>query len=153
MRYGPEWEVVERPLLEHLSSLGWETLVWSERQVTDNVARLSDRDVLLEQRLGSALLKINQGPDDLPWLDEVRINSAAAELRSMPAGAKLLEANRVSTDLLLGGLQSRGLRGGMVVGIGPLITSIGTTGGLMTFLRCRSSRLRHRVRRRTFGPM
>ena len=29
---GPEWEKVERPLLDHLSSLGWQTLIWSERQ-------------------------------------------------------------------------------------------------------------------------
>ena len=111
MTSGPEWEVVEWPLLEHLGSLGWETLVWSERRVTDNVARLSDRDVLLEQRLGSALLRINLGPDDVPWLDEVRINGAVAELRSMPAGVKLLEANRVSTGLLLGGVAVVGLDG------------------------------------------
>jgi hypothetical protein len=38
--------------------------------------------------------QINLGPDNVEWLDEARINSAVAELRSMPAGAKLLEANR-----------------------------------------------------------
>ena len=63
MSFGPEWDLVERPLLEHLTALGWETLVWSERQPTENVARLSDRDVLLEQRLRSALVKINRGPN------------------------------------------------------------------------------------------
>ena len=31
--------MVERPLLEHLGSLGWETLIWSKRQITDNVSR------------------------------------------------------------------------------------------------------------------
>ena len=67
--------------------------------------------MLLEQRLGSALLRINSGPDDLPWLDEVRINGAIAELRSMPAGVKLLETNRVSTKLLLGGVTVAGLDG------------------------------------------
>ena len=111
MRSGPEWKMVEWPLLEHLSSLGWETLVWAERQVTDHVARLSDRDVVLEQRLGSALLRINPAPGNMPWLDEVRIQEAVAELRSMPAGVKLLEANRVSTDLLLGGVTVAGLGG------------------------------------------
>ena len=95
--------MVERPLLEHLGRLGWETLVWSQRQVADRVERLSDRDVLFEQRLGSALLRMNLGPDGLPWLDEVRVKAAVAELGSMPAGVRLLEANRVSTDLLLGG--------------------------------------------------
>ena len=63
MSYGPEWGLVERPLLEHLAALGWGRLVWSERQLTHNVSRLSDRDVLLEQRLRSALGKINLVPD------------------------------------------------------------------------------------------
>ena len=59
MTSAPEWELVERPLLVHLASLGWETLLWSERQLSHNVDRSSDRDVLLEQRLRSALLRIN----------------------------------------------------------------------------------------------
>ena len=58
-----------------------------------------------------ALWQINLGPDNVEWLDEARINSAIAELRSMPAGAKLLEANRLSTDLLLGGVTVPGLDG------------------------------------------
>ena len=103
--------MVERPLMEHLSSLGWETLIWSERQPTDNVARLFDRDVILEQRLRSVLVKINLGPNRKSWLDETRIKAAVAELGSMPAGAKLLEANRLSTDLLLGGVTVAGLEG------------------------------------------
>ena len=111
MTWGPEWELVEGPLLEHLGRLGWETVVWSERQVADRVGRLSDRDVFFEERLGSALLRINPGPDGLPWLDEVRVKAAVAELGSMPAGVKLLEANRVSTDLLLGGVTVAGLDG------------------------------------------
>ena len=111
MTSGPEWNEVERPLLEHLSSLGWETLVWSERRVGDRVGRLSDRNVLLEGRLRSALLRINRGPDGLPWLDEVRVKAAVAELRSVPAGVRLLEANRVSTGLLLGGVAVAGFDG------------------------------------------
>ena len=88
MTSGPEWEQVERPLLEHLASLGWATLVWSERQPSHHVDRSSDRDALLEQRLRSALLRINPGPDGTPWLDEARINAAVAELRSPPAGGQ-----------------------------------------------------------------
>ena len=111
MSSGPEWEQVERPLLDHLSSLGWETLIWSERQAGGVDARASDRDVLLERRLGAALKKINHSPDREPWLDDARISAAVAELRSMPAGAKPLEANRLSTDLLLGGTTVNGLDG------------------------------------------
>ena len=111
MSSGPEWEQVERPLLEHLFSLGWETLNWSQRQADGVDLRSSDRDVLLERRLGSALEKINRGPDGKPWLDGARIGSAVADLRSMQAGAKLLEANRLSTELLLGGVTVAGLTG------------------------------------------
>ena len=111
MTTGPEWEQVERPLLEQLFSLGWETLVWSERQADGIDFRSSDRDVLLERRLRAALLEINRGPDGEPWLDEARVGSAVAELRSLPAGVKLLEANRASTTLLLGGVPVSGLEG------------------------------------------
>ncbi|MDE0120944.1 MAG: type I restriction endonuclease subunit R [bacterium] len=111
MTVGPEWELVERPLLRHLALLGWEMLVWSERQLSDDVARLSDRDVLLEQRLRSALVRINLGPDGEPWLDAARIKGAVAELGSMPAGSGLFEANRLSTDLLLGGVTVAGVEG------------------------------------------
>lgn len=83
MTSGPEWELVERPLLQHLSALGWEILVWAERQPADGVARSSDRDVHLEQRLRSALMNINPGPTDRPWLDETRIKGAFAELLSL----------------------------------------------------------------------
>ena len=109
MSSGPEWEKVERPLLDHLSSLGWETLNWSERQADGVDARASDRDVLLERRLGSALKKINRGPDGAAWLDEARISAAIAELRSMPAGAELLEANQQATEVLLQGFAVAGL--------------------------------------------
>ena len=109
MTSGPEWEKVERPLLSHLAALGWETLIWSERKQTDNVDRSSERDVLLEERLAIALRSNNPGPDGTPWLDETRINAAVAELRSMPAGAKLLEANQQATRLLLQGFAVEGL--------------------------------------------
>ena len=111
MSAGPEWEKVEGPLLEQLFRLGWETLVWSERDSEGLDFRSSDRDVLLERRLRAALLEINRGPDGGPWLDEARIGSAVAELRSLPAGVKLLEANRQSTEMLLRGVPVAGLEG------------------------------------------
>ncbi|WP_420451415.1 type I restriction endonuclease [Ilumatobacter sp.] len=111
MSLGPEWEMVERPLLDHLASLGWDTLIWGEQQPSDDCDRSSERDVLLEKRLRLALWQFNLGPNNVEWLDEARINSAIAELRSMPAGAKLLEANRLSTELLLGGVTVPGLDG------------------------------------------
>lgn len=111
MSVGPEWEKVERPLLHQLASLGWETLIWGDQQPGDDCDRSSERYVLLEKRLRRAMRQINLGPDGVEWLDEARINSAVAELQSMPAGAKLLEANRLSTELLLGGVTAPGLDG------------------------------------------
>ena len=111
MTKGPEWQKVEWPLLEHLELLGWKTLVWSERQPDDRVDRSSDRNVVLDQRLYSSLSRLNPGPDGEPWLDEARINTAFVELVSMPAGAKLLEANKLVTKLLLGGVTVSGVEG------------------------------------------
>ena len=111
MSSGPEWEKVERPLLDQLASLGWETLIWGEQHPGDDCERSSERDVLLEKRLRLSLYEINLGPGRTTWLDGARIDAAVAELRSMPAGAKLLEANRLSTDLLLGGVTVPGLDG------------------------------------------
>ena len=111
MTSGPEWEKVERPLLEHLAVLGWDTLIWADRRPSDKVDRSSDRNVILEQRLHSSLLKLNPGPDGEPWLDAARIKSATSEIQSMPAGAKLLEANKRATDLLLRGVTVPGLQG------------------------------------------
>jgi type I restriction enzyme R subunit len=108
---GPEWELVERPLLALLASLGWETLVWGDQQPGDHCERGSERDVLLEQRLRPALRHINLGPEGVEWLEEPRINSAVAELRSMHPGMKLIEANKRSTELLLGGVTVPGLEG------------------------------------------
>lgn len=111
MSGGPEWEKVERPLLDQLASFGWEVLIWGEQQSDDDCDRSSERDVILEKRLRRAIRQINLGPDNVEWLDGARINSAIAALRSMPAGARLLEANRLSTDFLLRGVTVPGLDG------------------------------------------
>ena len=111
MSSGPEWELVERPLLDQLGSLGWETLIWGEQQPADDCDRASERDVLLEQRLRLALYEINLGPESTTWLDEPRINAAVAELRSMQPGVRLLEANQLSSTLLIGGVTVPGLEG------------------------------------------
>jgi type I restriction enzyme, R subunit len=108
---GPEWEFVEKPLLAQLASLGWSTLNWPDAQPSENVGRPSNRAVLLEGRLRNSMRAINIDPAGNPWLDEHRLNAAIAELRSMPAGIKLLEANRKSTELLLNGTTVSGVDG------------------------------------------
>jgi type I restriction enzyme, R subunit len=108
---GPEWDLVELPLLEQLSALGWQTLIWGDHQLSDRLDRSSEREVLLEQRLRTSMQAINPGPDGQTWLDDARLNAAVAELRSMPAGSRLMEANRRSAELLLGGVTVPGLEG------------------------------------------
>ena len=61
MTSGPEWEKVERPLLEHLASVDWETLIWSERQPSHNVDRSSDRG-----RASRAAASL-RAAEDQPW--------------------------------------------------------------------------------------
>ena len=111
MTSGPEWHRVEGPLLHQLSLLGWETLIWPNREDEHRVTRSSDREVLLEQRLRTALVRVNPGPYGNDWLDEARVGAAIAALRSPAAGTKLLEANRQSTSLLLAGVTVPGLAG------------------------------------------
>ena len=110
MSRSPEWEQVGQPMLKQLQSLGWETLVWSERR--HSLERRSSRGVLLEQRLHRALKKINRGPDGGPWLDGWRIGSTVADLRTPSEGASnLLKANRHCTGMLLDGTTVAGLDG------------------------------------------
>ncbi|MXX65034.1 MAG: HsdR family type I site-specific deoxyribonuclease [Acidimicrobiia bacterium] len=111
MTSGPEWDMVERPLLEHLAALGWETLIWSERRPSHQVDRSSGRDVILEKRLAHVLKRINPGPDGQAWLDDTRIRAAISELKSTPPGTRLFEANQRSTELLLKGVTVDGLDG------------------------------------------
>ena len=111
MSGGPEWEYVERPLLDQLKALGWSVLNWPAATSSDEVERSSDRAVLLEQRLRRQMFERHVDQSGNRWLDETRLNAAIAELRSMPAGTKLLEANRMSTELLLNGTTVTGLEG------------------------------------------
>ncbi len=111
MNSGPEWDFVEEPLLAELASLGWSTLDWAAAQPGDNVERSSVRAVLLEHRLRQRMSENNVDQHRNPWLDDLRLSAAIAELRSMPAGIKLLEANRASTELLLGGTNVPGVEG------------------------------------------
>lgn len=110
MSGGPEWELVEEPLLRQLESLGWETIVWGQHSADDQLDRASERDVLLERRFATALFNINLGTSDsTTWLDSARVKAAIAELKAVAHGTRLLEANQQSTELLLSGVSVPGL--------------------------------------------
>ena len=89
MNAGPEYTEVEKPLLNQLSGLGWQVIEGSKSNpaVTE---RESFRGSILEERLRTALLKINPGPDGSPWLDDSRLSEVVSSLTRSEVG-KLIE--------------------------------------------------------------
>src|SRR5712691_4567142 len=115
MTLGPEYEQVERPLIERLTDLGWTHLagaVPGTPKPTDPAksGRTSFSQVFLEERFKAQLRAINRDPDGRPWLDERRIGQAVGALTRV-AAPTLLEANQLATELLLNGLTVEGLPG------------------------------------------
>ena len=109
MSSGPEFSLVEQPLIDQLIGLGW-------KFTTDNLdepsatGRESFRDVLLTGELKAALCRINRNPAGNAWLDEGRLTQAVNALQRLGT-AKLTEANQAATELLLMGHRG-GWRGG-----------------------------------------
>jgi type I restriction enzyme R subunit len=104
---GPEYTEVEKRLLDQLVGLGWSVIEGSKSDsaVTE---RDSFRDSILEDRLRAALLKINPGPDGMPWLDDSRLSEAVSSLTRAEVG-KLIELNERMTERLLEGVSVAGL--------------------------------------------
>lgn len=107
MSQGREYAEVEKPLLDQLSSLGWQVIEGSKSDPTVT-ARESFRGSILEQRLQSALLRINPGPDGAPWLDDARLAEVVSSLTRSEVG-KLIELNERMTQRLLEGVSVSGL--------------------------------------------
>lgn len=107
MSKGPEYTEVEKPLLDQLSGLGWQVIEGSKSDpaVTE---RDSFRGSILEDRLRAALLKINPGPDGLPWLDDARLAETVSSLTRSEVG-KLIELNERMSERLLEGVSVAGL--------------------------------------------
>ncbi|MCX3287482.1 HsdR family type I site-specific deoxyribonuclease [Streptomyces sp. NEAU-H22] len=107
MSKGPEYTEVEKPLLDQLLGLGWQVIEGSKSDpsVTE---RDSFRGSILEGRLRAALLKINAGPDGLPWLDDARLAEVVSSLTRSEVG-KLIELNERMTERLLEGVSVAGL--------------------------------------------
>jgi type I restriction enzyme R subunit len=110
-----EYVLVEQPLIEQLVAMGWR----HERGSTPGVAEPKDpgaslrgsfAEPVLERLLRRKLRELNLDADGSEWLDEVRISQAANALTRLPS-TTLLEANTVSTDLLLTGSTVDGLPG------------------------------------------
>jgi type I restriction enzyme R subunit len=109
-----EYDEVERPLITQLRAMGWEHLegappgeIPRDPEVS---GRVSFREVLLEERLRAALLRVNRTPAGDEWLDEERLNQAVAAL-TRRAEPDLVEANEAVTGLLLEGTTVAGVPG------------------------------------------
>ncbi|MEO5875632.1 MAG: HsdR family type I site-specific deoxyribonuclease [Streptosporangiaceae bacterium] len=112
---GPEYVQVEAPLLRQLTDMGWEHLPGQAEgafKPEDPAAsgRTSFAEVLMEARLRAAIRTINLDPAGEPWLDEARIGQALGELTRVPAKGPL-EANELTTELLVKGVTVLGLPG------------------------------------------
>jgi type I restriction enzyme R subunit len=109
MSAGPEYDRVEKPFLDQLVSMGWKHTTGSVDNPTVS-GRDTFREVLILDDLRKALVRINLDPSGMPWLDEPRVSEAISPLQR-PGVHKLMEANRICTDLLLAGTAVDGVEG------------------------------------------
>jgi type I restriction enzyme R subunit len=106
MSSGPEFLEVEKPFLDQLGLMDWETIV-GDFDVPSATRRATFREVLLPDDLRAALRKLNLR-DGQEWLDEDRISQAVSAIERI-AAPKLMEANQEGTDLLLTGIAVDGI--------------------------------------------
>lgn len=109
MSAGPEYDRVEKPFLDQLVSMGWKHTTGNVDNPTIS-GRDTFREVLILNDLRKALVRINLDRSGKPWLDEARVSEAISPLQR-PGVYKLMEANRICTDLLLAGTAVDGVEG------------------------------------------
>ena len=105
---GWELDEVERPFVEQLVAMGWR-YVEGDLDKPARTSRGNFTDVIQEATLRRQLRVLNLH-DGQPWLDEERLSQAVGALTRIPAH-RLMEANRIATDLLIGGITVEGLHG------------------------------------------
>jgi len=108
---GWELETVEKPFVAQLVGMGWRHIQGDIddpavtgrarfAQVVQERARFAQ--VVQESVLRAKLAELNTR-DGRPWLDDERISQAVSAITRISA-AKLMEANRIATDLLRKGI-------------------------------------------------
>lgn len=116
MSAGPEYDKVERPFVDQLSSMpddeGRKLWKWTTGNLDypSATGRTSFKEVLLLDDLRKALRAINHDQNGDPWLDDDRISTAVSALERL-GKHKLMEANEAATTLLLKGIPVEGLPG------------------------------------------
>jgi type I restriction enzyme R subunit len=110
-----EYRLVERPMVEQLKGMDWRHLEGApfDAVIPTDPSRSGRRgfdEVLLEEKLRAALVRINRDQQGAEWLDDARISSAVGSLTRTAPGS-LLEINRGITELLLKGTTVEGKPG------------------------------------------
>ncbi len=97
----PEYIYSEKPTIDQLIGMGWQYIAgsWDNPQVT---GRENFKQVLISDRLKTAIKRINLDDNGTPWLDDTQVNAAASQLERLGA-QRLMEANQTATELLLKG--------------------------------------------------
>ncbi|WP_436944035.1 type I restriction endonuclease subunit R [Streptomyces sp. SudanB25_2051] len=108
-----EYTLVERPLVEQLKGMGWDHLEGAPVEAVlprhpARSGRNSFHEVLLENKLRTALSRINRDQHGAQWLDDARISSVINALSRISTHS-LLEANQEATKLLIEGVPVEGL--------------------------------------------
>ncbi|HEY0488468.1 MAG TPA: type I restriction endonuclease subunit R [Telluria sp.] len=105
-------EQVERPFIEQLIAMGWRHVVGDlDKPALTGRASFSDlvQEATLRRQLRALNLSDISGAEQ-PWLDDERVSQAVGALTRIPAH-RLMEANRIATELLQGGITVEGLPG------------------------------------------
>jgi type I restriction enzyme R subunit len=106
---GWESDEVERPFIDQLVSMGWQC-VEGHPDIPGRSGRTHFTEVIQEATLRRQLRALNLDGAGQRWLDEERLSQAVGALVRIPAH-RLMEANRLATGLLLGGITVDGLPG------------------------------------------
>lgn len=104
------WELVtvEKPFVEQLLTMGWR-YVEGDLDNPARTGRSTFTEVIQEATLRRQLRALNLH-DGQPWLDDERLSQVVGALIRISAH-RLMEANRLATELLLGGITVEGLPG------------------------------------------
>jgi len=106
---GWELETVEKPFVEQLQTMGWRHVA-GDLDDPARTGRTSFTEVVQEATLRRQVHALNLDATGQPWLDGERLSQAVGALTRIPAH-RLMEANQIATELLLGGLTVEGLPG------------------------------------------
>lgn len=106
---GWELDEVERPFVEQLAGMGWRH-VEGDLDKPALTGRDSFAEIIQLATLRRQLHGLNLDAAGQPWLDDERLSQAVGALTRIPAH-RLMEANRIATELLLSGITVEGLPG------------------------------------------